>query len=110
MIGAAGRWRVRGFWLVTQAHYDGPGVCPLEADSGALNRSRHPLGGRFPSGEEFPAIPPPERLADLASPRDMSACDLQEAMIYMRKLHAGLDISRVEFVALIEMLSGSPLD
>jgi hypothetical protein len=26
------------------------------------------LGGRFPGGEEFPALPPPERLADLASP------------------------------------------
>ena len=40
----------------------------------------------------------------------VAACDLQEAMIYMRKSHAGLDILRVEFVALIEMLSGSPLD
>jgi len=40
----------------------------------------------------------------------VAACDLEEAMIYMRKSHAGLDILRIELVALIEMLSGSPLD
>ena len=40
----------------------------------------------------------------------VAACDLQDAMIYMRKSHASLGILRVEFVALIEMLSGSPLD
>jgi hypothetical protein len=30
--------------------------------------------------------------------------------MYMRKRHADFDILRVEFVALIEMVSGSPLD
>jgi hypothetical protein len=40
----------------------------------------------------------------------VAACDLQEAMSYVRKSHAGLDILQVEFVDLIEMLSGSPLD
>jgi hypothetical protein len=34
----------------------------------------------------------------------VAPCDLQEAMIYMRKSHAGLDILRVELLALIEML------
>jgi hypothetical protein len=40
----------------------------------------------------------------------VAACDLQEAMIYMRKSHCDLDILNVEFVALIEMVSGSPLN
>jgi hypothetical protein len=31
-------------------------------------------------------------------------------MTYMRKRHAEFDILRVEFLALIEMLSGSPVD
>jgi len=40
----------------------------------------------------------------------VAACDLQEAMVYMRKWYADLDIVRVELVAVIEMLSGSPLN
>jgi hypothetical protein len=44
---------------------------------------------------------PPRRL--------VAACDLQEAMVYVRKSH-DLDVLRVEFVALIEMVSGSPLN
>jgi hypothetical protein len=31
-------------------------------------------------------------------------------MMYMRNRHADFDILRVEFVALIEMVSGSPLN
>lgn len=40
----------------------------------------------------------------------VAARSLHEAMIYMRKFHADVDILRVEFVALIEIVSGSPLD
>jgi hypothetical protein len=40
----------------------------------------------------------------------VAACDLHEAIAYMRKWHSELDIQRVELVALIEMVSGSPLD
>jgi len=47
------------------------------------------------------AEPPVKRVA---------ASDLKEAMVYMRKWHADLDIVRVELVAAIEMLSGSPLN
>jgi len=38
------------------------------------------------------------------------ACDLHEAIAYLRKWHPDLDILRVELVAVIEMLSGSPLN
>jgi len=38
----------------------------------------------------------------------VAACDLHEALAYMRKWHPDLDILRVELVAVIEMLSGSP--
>jgi hypothetical protein len=31
-------------------------------------------------------------------------------MLYVRKWHPDLDILRVEFVAMIELLSGSPLN
>ncbi len=47
---------------------------------------------------------------DEPAAKRVAACDLQEAMVYMRKWHADLDIWRVEFVALIEMISGSPLN
>jgi len=40
----------------------------------------------------------------------IAACDLQEAMVYMWEWHPDLDIVRVELVAVIEMLSGSPLN
>jgi hypothetical protein len=40
----------------------------------------------------------------------VAAGDLMEALIYMRKWHPDLDILRVEMVALIEMVSGSPLN
>jgi hypothetical protein len=40
----------------------------------------------------------------------VAACDVHQAMIYMRKCHPDLDILRVEFVALIELVSGSPLN
>jgi hypothetical protein len=39
--------------------------------------------------------------------KQIAACDLNEAMMYMQRRHADFDILRVEFVALIEMLSGS---
>ena len=42
--------------------------------------------------------------------RLVGASDVQEAMIYMRKSHRDLDVLNVEFVALIEMVSGSPLN
>jgi hypothetical protein len=42
--------------------------------------------------------------------KQVAACDLREAVVYMRKWHADLDISRVEFVALIELVSGSSVD
>jgi hypothetical protein len=45
--------------------------------------------------------PPVERVA---------ACNIREAMAYMREFHADLDILRVELVAVIEMVSGSPLN
>ena len=40
----------------------------------------------------------------------VAASDLHEAITYMRKWHSDLDILRVELVALIEMVSGSPLN
>ena len=40
----------------------------------------------------------------------VAAGDLPEAVAYMRKWHSDLDILRVELVALIEMVSGSPLN
>jgi hypothetical protein len=41
--------------------------------------------------------------------KQVAACDLHEAMAYIRKWHPDLDVLRVEFVALIELVSGSPL-
>jgi hypothetical protein len=35
---------------------------------------------------------------------------MHEAIAYMRKWHSDLEILRVELVALIEMVSGSPLN
>jgi hypothetical protein len=40
----------------------------------------------------------------------VAASDLYEAIAYMRKWHSDLDIQCVELVAMIEMLSGSPLN
>jgi len=40
----------------------------------------------------------------------VAACDVHQAIAHMRKSHPGLDILRVELVALIEMVSGSPLN
>ena len=40
----------------------------------------------------------------------VAATDLHEAIACVRKWHSDLDILRVELVALIEMLSGSPLN
>jgi hypothetical protein len=40
----------------------------------------------------------------------VAACDLHEAIAYMRKWHSDLDIQRVELAAMIEMVSGSPLN
>jgi hypothetical protein len=54
------------------------------------------------TGQRHGAGEPPVKL--------VAACDLQEAMIYMRKSHRDLDVLNVEFVALIEMVSGSPLN
>jgi hypothetical protein len=40
----------------------------------------------------------------------VAACDLREAIAYMHKWHPDLDIQRAELVAMIEMVSGSPLN
>jgi hypothetical protein len=40
----------------------------------------------------------------------VAACDSHEAIAYMRKWHSDLDIQRLELVALIEIVSGSPLN
>jgi Uri superfamily endonuclease len=40
----------------------------------------------------------------------IAACSLHEALVYMRRWHADLDILRVELVDVIEMVSGSPLN
>ena len=45
--------------------------------------------------------PPVERVA---------ASDFHEAIAYMLKWHSDLDIQRVELVAVIEIVSGSPLN
>jgi hypothetical protein len=37
-------------------------------------------------------------------------CDSHEKMTYVRQRHEEFDVLRVDFVAQIEMLSGSPLD
>ena len=42
--------------------------------------------------------------------KQVAATDLHEAIAFMRKWHSDLDIRRVELVALIEMVSGSPLN
>lgn len=63
--------------------------------SGACEALLYQFTGRA-NGE---GEPPVERVA---------GCSLREVLAYMRKFHA--EILRVEFVALIEMVSGSPLD
>jgi hypothetical protein len=40
----------------------------------------------------------------------VAACDLHEALAYMQKWHPGFDIQCAELVAMIEMVSGSPLN
>ena len=40
----------------------------------------------------------------------VAACNLHEAITYLRKWHPDLDVLRVEFVAMIEIVSGSPLN
>ena len=42
--------------------------------------------------------------------KQVAACDLHEAITYLRKWHPDLDVLRVEFVAIIEIVSGSPLN
>ena len=42
--------------------------------------------------------------------KQVAACDLHEAIAYLRKWHPDLDVHRVEFVAMIEIVSGSPLN
>jgi hypothetical protein len=42
--------------------------------------------------------------------RRVAACDLHEAIAYIRKWQPELDIQRIELVAVIEMVSGSPLN
>ena len=42
--------------------------------------------------------------------KQVAACDLHEAFAYLHKWHPDFDILRVEFVALIEIVSGSPLN
>jgi hypothetical protein len=40
----------------------------------------------------------------------VAACNLHEVITYLRKWHPDLDILRIEFVAMIEIVSGPPLD
>jgi hypothetical protein len=42
--------------------------------------------------------------------KQIAACDLHEAIAYLRKWHSDLDVFRVEFVAMVEIVSGSPLN
>jgi hypothetical protein len=42
--------------------------------------------------------------------KQVAACDLHEAIAYLRKWHPDLDVLRVEFIAMIEIVSGSPLN
>jgi hypothetical protein len=42
--------------------------------------------------------------------KQVAACDLHEAITYLRKWHPDLDVLRAEFVAMIEIVSGSPLN
>ena len=42
--------------------------------------------------------------------KQVAACDLHEAITYLRKWHPDLDVLRFEFVAMIEIVSGSPLN
>ena len=42
--------------------------------------------------------------------KQVAACDLREAIAYLRKWYPDFDILRVEFVTMIEILSGSPLN
>jgi hypothetical protein len=65
--------------------------------SGACEALLYEFTGQ-PHGEDEPPV---ERVA---------ACNIHEAMAYMREFHADLDILRVEFVAVIEIVSGSPLN
>jgi hypothetical protein len=44
------------------------------------------------------------------SVRRVVACDLYEAIAYMGKWHPDLDIQHVELAAIVEMVSGSPLN
>jgi hypothetical protein len=52
----------------------------------------------------------PAHRDDQPPEKRVAACDLHEAMTYVRQWHSGLDIIRVEVVAMIEMVSGSPLN
>jgi len=40
----------------------------------------------------------------------VAASDFHEAIAYMRKWHSDIEIQRVELVAMIELVSGSPLN
>ena len=42
--------------------------------------------------------------------KQVAACDLHEAIVYLRKWHPDLDVLRVEFIAMIKIVSGSPLN
>ena len=42
--------------------------------------------------------------------KQVAACDLHEAIAYLRKWYPDLDVLRVEFVAMIEIVPGSPLN
>ena len=42
--------------------------------------------------------------------KQVAACDLHEAVTHLRKWHPDFDILRAKFVALIEIVSASPLN
>jgi len=40
----------------------------------------------------------------------VAATSLEEALAYVRKRHSGLQVTRVEFLGMARLLSGSPVD
>ena len=88
-------------------------LSPSAAQAAAMP---NPLGflhlpfGDLPDGAEVDRLPGQTHGEAEPPVKQIAACDLHEAMTYMRKLHADFDVLRVEFVDLIEMVSGSPLN
>lgn len=92
-----------------------PNVCVMprtrsQRAQGALHKSRFRPGRSGACEARLFRFTGQANGGDEPSTKLVAACDIHEALIYVRKSDAELDILGVEFVALIEMLSGSPLD